>query len=275
MKKILTRLATGLCYVALILLALLYPGSLPFVCIFGLIMIVGLIEFYKLTQPDERKLLRIIDILGGAAIFGSVCGAFYFGTWNLIWVVPLQLYIVVRQILQLYTTSANPINNAAYSFMGFVYVVIPFAVMATIYYYIGAPVLLALFLFLWINDTGAYCVGCTLGKHRLFERVSPKKSWEGFYGGLAFCVIAGIVISVWFNDYFLNYSMWEWIGMALVASIIGTWGDLCESLIKRTLKIKDSGKILPGHGGILDRIDSLLLAAPATLIYFSIINYFK
>lgn len=159
--------------------------------------------------------------------------------------------------------------------MGHIYVAFPFAALATLYFSFGAQVVLALFLLLWINDTGAFCVGCTMGKHRLFERISPKKSWEGFYGGLIFCIVAGILFATVFSNYFHGYSMTQWIIFGAVTSIIGTWGDLSESLIKRTLKVKDSGKIIPGHGGILDRIDSLLLAVPAALIIFVIFNQFK
>lgn len=275
MKKLLLRLATGLCYIGLILFALVYNGCLPFACIFGLLVVLGLLEFYKLTQPEERLSLRLLDTLGGLILFASVFLLYYTETYNLIWIVPFSTYFVSRQILQLYTKSSDPIKNAAYSFMGQFYVVLPFVFLTILYFSIGAPLVLALFLFIWINDTGAYCVGCTLGKHKLFERISPKKSWEGFWGGLFFCIVAAVIFSLYFNDFFLGYNMLTWIGFAIVASVVGTWGDLCESLIKRTLNIKDSGNILPGHGGILDRIDSLLLAAPATLIYFLIIEFFN
>ena len=127
----------------------------------------------------------------------------------------------------------------------------------------NALLVIAFFSFIWINDTGAYIVGCTIGKHRLFERISPKKSWEGFFGGLAFSLLLGWVWSTQCS--FLN--MGQWIGLSAVVSIFSTWGDLCESLLKRTLNVKDSGNILPGHGGLLDRLDSVFLASPATVIY--------
>jgi phosphatidate cytidylyltransferase len=123
---------------------------------------------------------------------------------------------------------------------------------------------LLIFIYVWLNDTGAYLAGITFGRHPLFSRVSPKKSWEGFWGGIAITVIASLVIAF----YFSSFISWELnLGLALVTSIFATFGDLVESLFKRSSGIKDSGILLPGHGGILDRVDSIMLAAPATLIY--------
>ena len=129
---------------------------------------------------------------------------------------------------------------------------------------------LSVFVFLWINDSGAYCCGSLLGRHKLFPRISPGKSWEGSIGGFVFVAAAAALI--WYltdlygvNDLQLN--LWQWIGLGLVVAVFGTWGDLVESLFKRTLGIKDSGNILPGHGGMLDRFDSSLLAIPAAVVY--------
>ena len=131
--------------------------------------------------------------------------------------------------------------------------------------------LLALFIFIWLNDTGAFCVGTLIGKRRLFERISPKKSWEGFWGGLGLCILLAVVISYWFNDVFSGPNLYTWIGLSIVVSVFSTLGDLCESLIKRSIGVKDSGKLLPGHGGILDRIDSLLLVSPTALFFLSLL----
>lgn len=128
---------------------------------------------------------------------------------------------------------------------------------------------LSIFIFLWANDTGAYCTGSLLGKHKLFPRISPGKSWEGSIGGGIFVlIIAGIIGYLVNNNGMAHHvGMAEWIGLGLVVVVFGTWGDLVESLFKRTLGIKDSGKILPGHGGMLDRFDSSLMALPAAVIY--------
>ena len=129
---------------------------------------------------------------------------------------------------------------------------------------------LSIFIFLWLSDTGAYCVGSLIGKHRLFERISPKKSWEGFWGGIAFNLVLAYILSTQFNV----LSQLEWYGLAITVSIFATLGDLCESLLKRTLQIKDSGSILPGHGGMLDRFDSSLMAIPAAVVYLYTLTWF-
>ena len=133
--------------------------------------------------------------------------------------------------------------------------------------------LLAIFVFLWASDTGAYCVGSLIGKHPLFKRISPNKSWEGSVGG----AVLAIGISMIFAHYDTSlYSTLQWAGMALVVVVFGTWGDLVESLMKRQLGIKDSGNILPGHGGMLDRFDSSLIAIPAVALYLAICeSYFR
>ena len=131
------------------------------------------------------------------------------------------------------------------------------------------PILpLSIFVFIWLSDTGAYCVGSLIGKHRLFERISPKKSWEGSIGGAGFSIASSFV----FAHFFPFISMWQWAGLAVVVVIFGTWGDLTESLMKRQLGIKDSGNILPGHGGMLDRFDSALMAIPAAVFYLYILS---
>ena len=127
---------------------------------------------------------------------------------------------------------------------------------------------LAMYIFIWANDSGAYLSGVTLGKHKLFPRISPKKSWEGSIGGALLTVAAGVVIAQFYT--FMN--VWQWIGMALVVVVFGTFGDLTESMIKRHLGIKDSGTMLPGHGGILDRLDSMLFVIPAVVVYLLMLS---
>ena len=132
---------------------------------------------------------------------------------------------------------------------------------------------LAVFLFLWSSDTGAYCVGSLLGRkipYKLFPSISPKKSWEGSIGGATFCIAASFALA----HFFPIMSTAAWVGMALIVVLFGTWGDLTESLMKRHLGIKDSGNILPGHGGVLDRFDSTIMAVPAAVVYLYFISLF-
>lgn len=157
--------------------------------------------------------------------------------------------------------------------LGQMYVALPFALLPALVF-VGDPAHpmeihyrwifpLSVFIFLWTSDTGAYCFGSLFGKHRLFERISPKKSWEGSIGGAFTSLLAAYIISLWDSSLTLP----QWLGFSLVVVIFGTWGDLVESLLKRQLGLKDSGNILPGHGGLLDRFDSSLLAIPASLVY--------
>ena len=186
---------------------------------------------------------------------------------------PYIIYLLYTFIVRLYLKEENPIKSLSLSLTGQIYVALPLGLLSYIAYpplepqYLLMPynalMVIAFFTFIWLNDTGAYVVGSLLGKHRLFERISPKKSWEGFIGGVIFTLAAGWVWSTQCS--FLSLS--QWIGLSAVVAIFSTWGDLCESLLKRTLKVKDSGQILPGHGGLLDRLDSVLLATPAAVIY--------
>ena len=157
------------------------------------------------------------------------------------------------------------------------YVGLPFALLnvlafqssgdvAISYYQFILP--LSIFMFNWINDTFAYLTGMLFGKHRLFERISPKKSWEGSIGGASFCIIGAFIMA----NLFPILTTGEWVGFALTVVIFGTWGDLTESLMKRHLNIKDSGNILPGHGGMLDRFDSVIMATPAAVVYLYVLS---
>lgn len=179
--------------------------------------------------------------------------------------IPYLIYLLYSFIIRLYLKEENPIASWGHSFLGQVYIALPLGLLSFIAYpplateYLLMPynalLVIAFFSFIWINDTGAYIVGCTIGKHRLFERISPKNHGKDFSGGLAFSLLLGWVWSTQCS--FLN--MGQWIGLSAVVSIFSTWGDLCESLLKRTLNVKDSGNILPGHGGLLDRLDSVFL----------------
>ncbi len=192
--------------------------------------------------------------------------------------VPYILTIVYLFVEELYLKQKNPVNDWAYTMLGQMYVALPLALVFFLAFQVDAMnnvsfqmlIPLCLFVFLWINDSGAYCTGSLIGRHKLFPRISPGKTWEGSVGGGLLVVIVAGVIGYIANGDNANphlLSIAEWIGFGLVVVVFGTWGDLVESLFKRTLGIKDSGNILPGHGGMLDRFDSALLAIPASVIY--------
>lgn len=198
--------------------------------------------------------------------------------------VPYLLTILYLFISELYTGNKDAINDWAYTMLSQLYIALPFSMInvlsfetsafdGQIHYDMLLP--LSIFIFLWTNDTGAYCSGSLFGKHKLFPRISPAKSWEGSIGGGIFVLIAAGIIGYIANDGEAHrLSILGWEGLGLVVVFFGTWGDLVESLFKRTLGVKDSGNILPGHGGMLDRFDSSLMAIPAAVIYLYTIQLF-
>lgn len=268
LKKLLTRSLSGTVYCLVIVGAILL-GENGTVMLGALLSVLACVEFSKICHDLNRQNVPVIilDVLGCVAL---CCGV-------LVW--PLAAWIgimVVRFVTELYIKSENPLQNLGHSMMSQIYIGVPLGLMVSVADIWTPNLLLALFFFIWINDTGAFLVGSMLGKHRLFERISPKKSWEGFFGGLFFNILAAWLFWRYCFGFFgfdvVDGSCWFAIGFAVIVTVFGTWGDLVESLYKRTLKIKDSGNIIPGHGGILDRIDSFLLAMPAIFCYIILLS---
>lgn len=276
LKNLITRTITGILFVAIMTTCFLRPVAMIFV--FTLITGMTIWEFTGLVNDRENVTVnRFITTVAGVYFFLAVAGVNSgFIQTNAVFV-PYLLTIIYLFISNLYTQSKDAVNDWAYTMLSQLYIALPLSMInvlafrqspdgATHFYYL-LP--LSIFIFLWTNDTGAYCTGSLFGKHKLFPRISPAKSWEGSIGGGVLVLIVATII------YFLEsqgenlstLNLWEWLGLGLVVVVFGTWGDLVESLFKRTLGIKDSGNILPGHGGILDRIDSALMAIPAAVIY--------
>ena len=272
LPNIVVRLLAGIVFISLLLGGILI-SEYTFAIIFSLVTALCLFEFYGLIEKGAKvQMLRPLNILGGFFLF---LGGFYFSVFtpSVTAFFPYILYLFSLFILSLYLKQENPIQSVAYSLLGQVYTAIPFTLTNYLvfayepgsYHFVH---ILALLVIIWINDTFAYLTGMAFGKHRLFERISPKKSWEGFIGGAAVSISSSLI----FAHFFPNLSTIEWIGFAAVTVVFGTWGDLFESLMKRTLKVKDSGGMIPGHGGILDRFDSTILAIPAVFVYLLLIR---
>ncbi|MBQ3959163.1 MAG: phosphatidate cytidylyltransferase [Muribaculaceae bacterium] len=278
MKNLITRILSGSVYVALIFTGIYLTKytPIPFLVVFSLFTLVGMWEITRLSnQADAQSpLISLIDMIGGLAVFLSFFIMYTGSESRSLWLLPILIYLVARGITQLYLPSVHAIHSLERSMMSIVYVALPLGLLNSICAMMSPMMLLAIFIFIWINDSGAYVVGCSIGKHRLFERISPKKSWEGFWGGMVFCIAMAFVFYYFTGSTFGTLNLWQWIVLAIIVSAFATWGDLLESLIKRTAGVKDSSNLIPGHGGLLDRIDSLLMVVPASLIFFIIIKLY-
>jgi phosphatidate cytidylyltransferase len=230
-----------------------------------------IIEFYSLTRYKSNLWVRLLGIIAGMYLF--ISSLLYAGNWcGKVIFIPYILIIMVLFIAELYQKDDNPVRRWGIFSIAQIYCAVALSFLCYIPFIENQPynptLLLIFFIFIWLNDTGAYLTGSWLGKHRLFERISPRKSWEGFWGGFAVVLIASQV----FARYLTLLTWYEWLLFATVTVVAATFGDLTESLLKRACGAKDSGKILPGHGGILDRFDSVILASPAVYILFQIIQ---
>ena len=276
MNNFIVRTITGILFVAVVVCSFLRPQAM--VLLFALITGLTIWEFTGLVNDREKVTVnRLISTVAGVYFFFAVAGFSSDLTPSAVFI-PYLVSIIYLMVAELYLKNEDPIHDWAYTMMAQHYIALPFSLLNTLAFHLtpqglvtyDAVLPLSVFVFLWMNDTGAYLCGSLLGKHKLFPRISPGKSWEGSIGG-GILVIA-IAVLVWYltEQYQLNQlglSALEWAGLGLTVVIFGTWGDLVESLFKRTLGIKDSGNILPGHGGMLDRFDSSLLAIPAAVVY--------
>lgn len=271
MKNVIVRSISGIVYVALIVAAIFF-GKDAFAALTLLFIFLAVTEALKLFSGGKQLdlLTWAIDIAGGVSLFIGLASPYMWSADEISSLppfsaaIPFTLFLLVRLTAELFLNRENPLRDLATSMLAVIYPSLPLTLMFILYCFAGKYIVLAMFIFIWLNDTGAFCVGTMFGKHRLYERVSPKKSWEGVWGGLAFCIIAGALFGTVGADNFGNDYI-KYIILGVTTSVMATIGDLVESLLKRTVGVKDSGHLMPGHGGILDRIDSLLFVAPATL----------
>lgn len=268
LKNLIVRGITGIFYVAIMVVSFLRPMAMTF--LFALITGMTVWEFSGLV--NERANVSINRFICSAAgVFLSIAMAgFCSGLTTAVVFIPYLITIIYLFVSELYLKQNDALNDWAYSMMSQLYIALPLSTIYILAYYKGEfyyLLPLTVFVLLWFNDSGAYLSGSLFGRHKLFPRISPGKSWEGSIGG-GICVVL-VSLLIWYiepeNASGLNAA--QWIGLGLVVVFFGTWGDLVESLLKRTLGIKDSGNVLPGHGGMLDRFDSALLAIPASVVY--------
>jgi phosphatidate cytidylyltransferase len=282
MKNFIIRTITGVIFVAAIVASFLRPEAM--VLLFSIVTGLTIWEFTGLVNERENVTInRFICTVAGVYFFFAMtyfCSDLYAGVAKSVVFIPYLITIIYLLIAELYLKQDDPIQDWAYTMLSQMYIALPFSMLNVLAFtsdssgvvVFNTLLPLSVFVFLWMNDTGAYCVGSLIGRHKLFPRISPGKSWEGSIGGAIVVLAVAAAISIYIDDVMLTLP--QWLGLGLVVVVFGTWGDLVESLFKRTLGIKDSGNILPGHGGMLDRFDSSLLAIPAAVVYLYTLSLF-
>lgn len=265
MRETLIRSASGLVYVVLLTLAIFW-SSYSFLGLFGIFLLLATAEFCNLTNLSQAIPVLLAAVLYAFFVYlplDALSGLLLAGA---------TLIVSVKCLLFLFAQNMNPIDvQSKYVYLTG-YIILPIILLVHIPFQSGfyrPQIILSLFLIIWANDTFAYLVGKFAGRNKLFPRISPKKTVEGFIGGLGFALLTGSLIA-W---YLVKEPLWIWLITATLVSISGTLGDLVESKFKRLAQVKDSGNIMPGHGGILDRLDSIIFAAPFVFLFFQILHY--
>lgn len=273
-SNLVPRLMTALLGAAAIVFSIMY-SEWTYFAVFLFICTYSLMEFYKLAGLDGMLPQKSLGTLSGSLIF---CLSFFIEHGELSYRYYFIIFPIVSCVymIKLYKkTERKPFTNIAYTFLGIFYVAVPFALLNIATFENGAydyQIIFGCLFILWASDTGAYFAGSLFGKRKLFERISPKKSWEGFAGGAALALVFAYVLPYFFSSigHEPTIQSWQWFTIGLIIIIGGTFGDLVESLLKRSIEIKDSGTSLPGHGGFLDRFDGLLISAPFIVAFLEI-----
>jgi phosphatidate cytidylyltransferase len=261
------RLITGTLFTAGVIASIWY-GPLSFQLLFFIAAVISLNEFYTLISSPQNHPNKTLGIISGALTYILISYTSLSGENPKLMILIAPLFVFVF-IAELYRKKEQPFGNIAYTLLGILYVIVPFALLSTIAAHgegYDRGILLGYFFLVWSSDTFAYVFGNLFGKHRLFERISPKKSWEGVIGG----GISMLGIAYLLSIYQPQIDLSSWFIIATIIVVTGVLGDLCESLLKRSLGVKDSGNILPGHGGLLDRFDALLLSTPVVWAYLAL-----
>jgi phosphatidate cytidylyltransferase len=261
------RILTGLVGSAAVMTSIVFSPWSYFV-IFLFITVMTLLEFYKLTGLDGMIPQKTFGTVCGALVF---CASFLIEMEHISWRYYFLMFPLISLVflIKLYKFERKPFTNIAFTILGIFYVAMPFALLNIAAFENGIynyEIMLGCLLILWANDTGAYFAGTFFGKTKLFERISPKKSWEGAAGG----ALLGLLFAWGVSEYFVTIAVWQWFVIAVLIIIGGDYGDLVESLLKRSIEIKDSGNSLPGHGGFMDRFDGLLISAPFIVAFLEI-----
>jgi phosphatidate cytidylyltransferase len=271
LNSFLKRTLTGFGY-AFVLIAGLVIHPFIFAVVYLSLMVLSLVEYYRMVYLAGGNPQHFNGIATGVIFFITMFG-FAYGFWPLEVSLLALVLLFLTFVIELYRKQPNPLSNIAFTLMGFFYIGLPMGLLNLLVFkgmpeeHLFSPwLLVGVTLIIWMYDAGAYVFGTTLGKHRLFQRHSPLKSWEGVLGGAMVAFLTAILNTHLFE----SLNLINWLAISIIVIIFGTFGDLIESMLKRSFNIKDSGKFLPGHGGILDRLDSFLFAIPFVVawIYF-------
>jgi phosphatidate cytidylyltransferase len=268
MNNTLTRALSGSVYVALLISATLYSSD-SMMILFGIFLLLATVEFCKLVRLDY--IVPLIISIACYILFNLT----QTNKTNDILLLLATLFVSIKAVVFLFDHQNKPIDKLSKYIYLIGYIALPFVIITKIPFGIkgyNPKILISIFILIWINDTFAYLVGKSIGKNKLFEKVSPKKTIEGFIGGLLFCILGGFLVAKYYIEASAK-NFYIWIIIALIISLFGTIGDLIESKFKRIAGVKDSGTIMPGHGGILDRLDSVIFVAPIVFLFYQILYY--
>jgi len=271
LSEFLKRTISGLLFV-IVLVGAIYIGHITFFILFLAITTATMLEFYHLGLKAKLRPQSLLGVFIGMAFFiwSYLYSSGRIEQLTLYGFVPLLVSIFV---VELYRHQQKPMQNIAFTMLGIFYIALPFSLMnfltinGSSYSMDYNPnILLGILFLVWANDTGAYVVGVSMGKHKMIPRISPKKSWEGFVGGIATTLLVAWVIAMFFDEVSLKH----WLAIGLITTFMAVLGDLVESMFKRSIGVKDSGKFLPGHGGLLDRFDALIMVLPMVYVYLEV-----
>nr|WP_315224343.1 phosphatidate cytidylyltransferase [uncultured Flavobacterium sp.] len=293
MNETLKRTISGAVYIALLLTSILFSTE-SFIVLFGIFLIIATYEFCNLAKINKVFALTFVYLIYTSIVLVSFYKTETENYFNkllkkeveitvdtdllFIILLAITLLVSIKCIFFLFDESQSISKLSKYIYL-IGYITLPFIFITKISFGIknyNPKIIIGLFVLIWTNDTFAYLVGKSIGKHKLFERISPKKTIEGFFGGVIFAALAGFLISKFYirpNPEFSNMSILIWTIIALIVSVFGTIGDLVESKFKRVAGVKDSGSIMPGHGGVLDRLDSVIFVAPIIYLFYQILYY--
>lgn len=278
MNELLTRALTGALFVTVVLGSFWLGGYSTF-SLFFIVLIIGLKEFYQMFRDEQQVSIKEnAAVVGGVLFFVALCSVYLSrgieALENSVFLIHNYLPILMVAFVfpfELFRNKKTPVPNVAITILGWLYVAIPFYFVVMMSFMDqGKHLLTGLFVLVWMNDTFAYLTGRFLGKTKLFERISPKKTWEGTMGGILFSLLTGFVLA-----YTMKMSYTFFLIAAPIVSLAAIFGDLFESLLKRSVKVKDSGNLLPGHGGILDRFDAVIFAIPFYYVWWQIFLLFN